>query len=403
MRITPLKIESQNQARDLLKTFGVSPEGIKILSPKSVSIAFKLEGISSWEANIIKQHMLSLGSDSAISRDALVKRIKTDTLVFGSISQLKKLCDKLKNQPFNLRKISETIFASIDNMFKKDFSFKCRKKELRINKPFVCGIINITTDSFSGDGLLSSGRKSNIKDSVLIKAGQMVRAGAKMIDVGAESSRPFSKPIKEPQELKRIIPAVKALRKEFKKILISVDTYKYKVAKEALDAGADIINDITALRGSPRMAELIVRYKAGCILMHMRGKPSNMQKNPYYKDVSGEIIDFFSERLDFCTKKGIKREQIMIDPGIGFGKRLEDNLKIINDLYKFKMFGLPIFLGLSRKSFIGKALGLSVDKRLNGTVAANVFALSRGANILRVHDVRENFEAARLFSKIINN
>ena len=398
MRITPLKIENQNQARELLNAFGVTHQGIKILSPKSVPIAFKIEGISSWEVNIIKQHLLSLGSDSAISRDALVKRVKTDTLIFGSVSQLKKLCDKLSNQPFNLKKIAQTISASLDNMFKESFSFKARRKTLKIKQPLVCGIINITTDSFSGDGLLMPG-----KDSVLLKASKMIRAGAKIIDVGAESTRPFSKPIKESEEIKRITPAVKALRKEFKKTLISVDTYKYKVAKQALDAGADIINDITALRGSLRMAELIVKYKAGCVLMHMKGKPSNMQKNPRYKDVTGELIDFFTERLSFCVKKGIKNEQIMLDPGIGFGKRLEDNLKIINDLYKFKMFGLPIFLGLSRKSFIGQALGLSVDKRLNATVAANMFALSRGANVLRVHDVRENYEAAKLFSKLSNS
>lgn len=402
MRITPLKIESQSQAADLMQILGVSKEGIDILSSKSTHIAFKIEGISSWEANIIKQHLLSLGSDSAINRDALIKDIKTATLIFGSISQLRKLCEKLKVQPFKLRQISESISLSLDNLFKESFIFRARTKTLRINKPVLCGIINVTPDSFSGDGILAKSKRQ-VNESALKIACGMVRAGAKIIDIGAESSRPFAKPISQSQELKRLIPIVKTLRKKLKGVFISIDTYKYKVAKEALDQGADIINDITALRKAPRIADLVKKYKAGCILMHMKGTPKTMQKNPSYSNVTDDIIDFFKERLDFCTKKHINREQIMLDPGIGFGKRLEDNFKIINELYKFKMFGLPIFLGLSRKSFIGKTLGLDVDRRLNGTIAANVFALSRGANVLRVHDVRENFQAAKLFSKLNNN
>jgi len=199
------------------------------------------------------------------------------------------------------------------------------------------------------------------------------------------------------------VPILKALRKEFKKVFLSIDTYKYSVAKAAVSEGVDIINDITALRNSPQMASLIKRHKLGCILMHMKGKPQNMQIKPDYKDVMAEVIDFFQERLSFCDQKGISRNQLIVDPGIGFGKRLEDNTKIINQLYKLKVLGLPIFLGLSHKSFIGKILNVDIKQRLIGTIAASMISLAKGANILRVHDVGETAQAIKVASKIINN
>jgi dihydropteroate synthase len=406
MRITPLKIETLKEAEKLIKDLGVSKEAVRILSPKEVFVAFKIENINSWEANIIKQHLLSLGSDGAIERDVLLKKIKTNTIIFGNLNQLRKLCQKLKNQPFNLKKIASLLSSYLDNLFKKDFIFRAKDKSLRIRKPIICGIINLTTDSFSGDGLLSNLNlnSSKFKYFLLKKVEEMVKNGAKIIDLGAESSRPFSRPIEEKEELKRIITALKIIRKEFKDNLISIDTYKYKVAKEGLEYGADIINDITALRKSPSVSSLVKKYKAGIILMHMKGTPQTMQINPFYKKgVIEEIIDFFEERLDYCQKNGIDKEQILIDPGIGFGKSLEDNLRIINELYKFKIFGVPIFIGISRKSFIGKLLNLKVEERLIGSLSANLCALFRGANILRVHDVKETYQAVKIFSHLFCN
>lgn len=405
MRITPLEIKDEENARKLMASLGVSKEGLNILSPKSVYLAFKIEGIKSWEANVIKQHLLSLGTDAAMERAALVKNITTQALIFGSVSQLRKLCQKLEGQPFKLKEISENISFYLDSLQKKEFIFSARGKVLKIKEPLVCGIINVTPDSFSGDGLLSQKRYTiyDIRYRALKRAEAMVKAGAKMIDVGGQSSRPFSKPVKEEEELRRVIPAIKAIRKKFKKIMISVDTYKYKVAKEAVEAGVDIINDITALRASPKIASLVKKYRLGCVLMHMKGTPQTMQINPKYKDVVEEEIDFFKERLKFCQEKGIAKDQIVIDPGIGFGKRLEDNIRIIKELYKFKIFGLPIFLGLSRKSFIGKILNVEVEERLIGTIAASMVSLIKGANILRVHDVEETLSAIKIASKIINN
>ena len=404
MRITPISIRNEKYAKDLLTSLGVSPEGVRILTPKSLYSVFKIEGIKSWEANVIKQHLLALGSDAAIERAALVKNIKTDILIFGSLSQLRKLIQKLSNQPFNLKEIAERLSFYLDGLLKKEFTFYARDKVLKIKRPVICGIINATDDSFSGDGLYQKTSSiKQVKDLALEKTAKMLKDGAKIIDIGGESSRPFSKRISEREEIKRVIPLLKVLRKKFKKTAISVDTYKYNVAKAATDEGADIINDITALRASTKMASLIKKYKLGCVLMHMKGKPSNMQVNPKYKDVMLEELNFFKERLGYCEKKGIDSSRILIDPGIGFGKRVQDNLRIINELYKLKVFGLPIFLGLSRKSFIGKILNVGQKERLVGTVTAGTISIMRGADILRVHDVARSFQALKITSKITEN
>lgn len=363
-KITPVKINNYKQAKAIMSSFGVSAKGIDILKSKTINFTFLIKNISSWEANILKQHLLSLGSDAAIERSALVKDIRTQALIFGSVAQLKQLCLKLKNQPFGLKKIALSLSCSLNNLLKEAKVFKARDKTLILDKPVICGIINVTDDSFSGDGILRkiANYKLQITNLALRQAEEMVRAGARMLDVGAESSRPGALPIKEAQEIKRLAPIIKAIRKRFPKLLISVDTYKYKTALAASNAGADIVNDITGLRAEPKIAGLIKKNKLGCILMHMQGKPQNMQVNPGYKDAIEDIFEFLTKRIDFALKKGISEKSILIDPGIGFGKRPQDNYRIISELYKFKELGQPIFLGLSRKSFIGKILKAPVDK-----------------------------------------
>jgi dihydropteroate synthase len=383
-------------------SLGVSTEGVNILSSKSISAAFAIEGISSWEANIIKQHLLSFGSDCALNRAALVKNIKTSIVVFGNVTQLRKLCDKLKNQPFRLKEVSRQLSENLDNIYKKEFIWHTRRTLVKIKKPLICGILNITPDSFSQDGLLKTAQLGSptFKDLLLRKVEEMVTEGAAMIDIGGESSRPYSLPISETQEIQRIVSALSVIRKEFKDILISVDTYKYNVAAAALEEGADIINDITALRKSPKIASLLKKYRLGCILMHTKGMPKDMQRAVRYADVVGEIIDFFEERLTFCVAQGIAAQQLVIDPGIGFGKRVADNCAIIAQLYKFKKFGLPIFMGISRKSFIGKIIDADVNDRLMGTLAATIVAVTGGASIVRVHDVKETSQALKVLSAI---
>jgi dihydropteroate synthase len=272
---------------------------------------------------------------------------------------------------------------------------KCGKYRLDFGKrPYIMAILNVTPDSFS-DG----GHYFNI-DRAVKHAKMMAAEGADIIDIGGESSRPGSEPVLLEKELERVIPVIKALSKEID-IPISIDTYKAEVAKEALNAGASIINDISGLRFDPLMAK--VAAEAGCpvIIMHMKGTPRDMQKRPVYKDVVKEITAFFKERISFAVKNGIKKNKIIIDPGIGFGKTVVHNLEIIKRLKEFRKLGVPILIGPSRKSFIGRILNADVDKRLEGTAAAVAIGIANGANIVRVHDVKEMADVAKIADAIM--
>ncbi|RKY31815.1 MAG: dihydropteroate synthase [Candidatus Omnitrophota bacterium] len=260
--------------------------------------------------------------------------------------------------------------------------WKIKGMELKIEKPVIMGILNVTPDSFY-DG----GRYFEVEEAVK-RGKEMEKEGADIIDVGGESSRPGSHPVSEKEEMERVLPVIKELSKEVK-IPISIDTYKSKVAEEALKEGARIVNDISALRFDRKMVDVIRDYKAGVVLMHMKGRPSDMQKNPYYEDTVGEIYSFLEERIKFCEENGIEKEQIVIDPGIGFGKRLIDNLLILKNIHHFLSLGRPILIGTSRKSFIGFLLNLPVEERLEGTISSVIISYLKGVSLFRVHDVKE--------------
>jgi len=225
-----------------------------------------------------------------------------------------------------------------------------------------------------------------------------VKDGADMIDVGGESTRPGAKPVSVEEELERVIPVIEGLKKEIK-IPVSIDTYKPDVAEEALKKGASMVNDINGLRGKG-MAEIVAKHKASVVIMHMQGKPRNMQNKPSYGDVVGDIIKFLRERCEFALDAGIPKDKIIVDPGIGFGKTTEHNLEIINRLMEFKSLGFPVLMGVSRKSFIGNVLGLPVEERLEGTLAAVTASVMNGADIVRVHDVKETKRAVQLADAI---
>ena len=257
------------------------------------------------------------------------------------------------------------------------------------------GIVNVTPDSFYDGGRYYK------KEAAIRQGLHLANEGADIIDIGGESSRPGAKPVSPKEELSRVIPVIEGLRKR-SKIPISIDTYKSKVAEEALKSGANVINDISGLRMDKKMAEVARKYDAPIILMHMQGTPQNMQKNLSYKDVVAEIYDFLKQRINFAKKQGIKAKKIIIDPGIGFGKTVEHNLLIIKHLRKFKALKKPILIGVSRKSFIGKILELPEEQRLEGTLAAVCVSILNGANILRVHNVKEIKRATDVV-KAINN
>ena len=251
-----------------------------------------------------------------------------------------------------------------------------------MKKAKIMGIVNTTPDSFYGGGRY---QKTELAIKLALK---LVEEGANIIDIGGESSRPGARPVSVKEELKRVIPVIKNLSKETK-TPISIDTYKSKVAEEALKNGAGMINDISALRMDENMTKVAKEYDVPVILMHMQGTPRTMQKNPHYKDVIAEIYQFLDNRIEVAEENGIKANKIIIDPGIGFGKTTRHNLLIIKNLKKFKSLKKPILIGPSRKRFIGEVLDLPLEERLEGTLGAVAVALLNGAEIIRVHDVKE--------------
>ncbi len=256
------------------------------------------------------------------------------------------------------------------------------------------GIINLSSDSFYKDS-----RCYSTEDAVVL-AEKMIDEGADFLDIGAESSRPGSKPIEVEEELAKLIPVVSLLVKRIK-VPISVDTYKPIVVKEVLQAGAKIINDITGLQQYSETAEVISEFGAGVVVMHMQGNPEAMQIDPTYKNVVDEVKEFLGTSIKICKEAGINPEQIVIDPGIGFGKTQKHNLEILQNLEKFASLEKPVLLGLSRKSFIGKILDVPEEERLEGSLAASVLGVSKGASIIRTHDVKATRKAVKVAEAII--
>jgi len=264
-----------------------------------------------------------------------------------------------------------------------------------MGKKFILvGILNVTPDSFSDGGLF-------LDPNVAVShAMRMATEGADIIDVGGESTRPGATPVPVDDELRRVLPVVEQLAD--RGIRISIDTYKSEVAEAALRLGAEIVNDVSGLRFDPHMPEVIAKYNAKVVIMHMKGTPRTMQVNPYYEDVMHELITYFNERLEFAQSYGIKRENIIIDPGIGFGKRVEDNLTILRNLSSLCRLGTPVMIGVSRKSFIGKILGIDNPRdRVIGSIASNLIAFLNGATYFRVHDVKPTREALTMVDAIL--
>lgn len=258
------------------------------------------------------------------------------------------------------------------------------------------GILNVTPDSFLDGGLYFD------RQAAVDKALQMGEDGADIIDIGGESTRPGAEPVSLDEELRRTIPVIESLSERLS-IPISIDTYKSAVAQKAIEAGASIVNDISGLRFDPEMAPTLSKYDIAVIVMHIKGTPRDMQKNPVYADLFKEITDYISGSIKIAKENGISEEKIIIDPGIGFGKTPEDNLKIIKNLKKFSPFSRPILIGVSRKSFIGKILNdAPPSERIEGTSAAVAISVLNGANIIRVHDVKEMLPVVKVAHAIRN-
>ena len=260
----------------------------------------------------------------------------------------------------------------------------------------IMGILNVTPDSFSDGGQYFK------KNTAIEHALEMVKNGADIIDIGGESTRPFSDPVSLDEELSRVIPVIEGIRKK-SDVCISIDTTKSVVASKALNVGASIINDVSAMEVDPLMADVAIQFNCPLIIMHMKGTPKNMQDNPKYESLVSDIKDYLVSRIDFALSKGVEQKKIIIDQGIGFGKTVENNFEIINNLNHFVNLNLPVLLGASRKSFIGIALNLPENERLEGSLAANIIGLQQGVKIFRVHDVAETHKALLIANKIFNS
>ncbi|MFA6900673.1 MAG: dihydropteroate synthase [Desulfurivibrionaceae bacterium] len=263
------------------------------------------------------------------------------------------------------------------------------------SRPLVMGILNVTPDSFSDGGCFTQEKalSSQIKT--------MLKNGADLLDVGGESTRPYAEPVAEHADLRRVLPAIACIRALHRSIPISIDTTKAEVAHQALNAGADIINDVSALRFDPEMIRIAITHEAPVILMHMRKTPKDMQDEPVYDDLIQEITDFLDERISWARQQGLAQERIIVDPGLGFGKTVAHNLTILKNLHAFKKLGYPLLIGHSRKAFIGKLLALEAQDRDPATAIISAYCATQGADILRVHDVEKTIQAVRLHEAIL--
>ena len=277
------------------------------------------------------------------------------------------------------------------------------------SRTYVMGILNVTPDSFSGDGILALSETSEVEAAVR-QAEEFLTSGADILDVGGESTRPGSQPISVDDEIGRVIPVIEAIAREFPEALISIDTYKAKVAEAAFNAGARILNDVWALRADPELASVAAASGAAVILMHNRSNPASVEVreqlgNAYvgseYQDLIEDVKQELLMSVELATKAGVEESRIILDPGIGFGKTREHNLELINRLDEISALGYPVLLGTSRKSFIGFTLDLPADQRVEGTAATVAIGIARGADIIRVHDVKEMVRVAKMTDAIV--
>jgi len=380
---------SPEETRKLLKEMGCDEKGVEIMAPKGEMILISAKGLDPRGANILKQEFLSSGGEVAVPWEALdLSEDESDVLMMGTPSQYERVKKKLQNQPFQLPKLAEEIDETIQNYYNTP-SLPWDNDGCEI-----MGVLNVTPDSFYDGG------EYNRVEEAVERGISMAEEGADIIDIGGESTRPGSKRISVEEELDRILPVIEELDRRLD-VLISVDTYKPEVAEKSVEAGADIINDVFGLR-KEGMAEKIGELDVPIIIMHMQGTPKNMQNSPEYENVIDDIVSYFYERIKFAKKHEINEENIILDPGIGFGKSLDHNLEIIRRLDEFCSLGYPILLGASRKSFLGKILNKEAEDRLYGSLAVSSLAVQKGASILRVHDVVENKDVVQTVEALEN-
>lgn len=361
---------------------------------KGGAVAVTIQDLTPEHASILRDLIRSLdGGISVIVKTVAATR---EIIMTGTGDRLQLLPKALHSNSHVPPALASRIESQLAHFLRSDYSITCKGKVLDLrSRTHIMGILNATPDSFS-DG----GQHADLARA-LTHARLMASQGADVIDIGGESTRPGAEPVAEAEELRRIIPLIERLSAELP-IPLSVDTYKSSVAHKALAAGASIVNDISGLRFSPDMARVIADHGAGVVIMHIKGSPRDMQRNPVYADVVGEVMAYLEEGIELALRAGVGRDQIMIDPGIGFGKTLEHNLQLLNRLDEFRALGMPVLLGTSRKKFIGTILNINAPElRVDGTAATVALAIEKGVSVVRVHDVARMAQIARMTDAIV--
>jgi len=395
MSVRIIEIADRSGAERELRAVGCDPAGVRLMAPKSVFRVVKAAGLRPAAANILKQEMLSFGGEAATAYGAIVHSVRTtDVLIAGTLKQFGLLIEKLKQHQFGLPELSGEIAACLRRDEGAPVPLKVGPRTFSFGRrTYIMGILNVTPDSFSDGGKFSD------PGAAIGHARQMAAEGADIIDVGGESTRPGAAPVSEREEIGRVVPVIKALARE--RLAVSIDTRKARVAQAALEAGARLVNDVSGLRFDKNMAGVVARHKVPVCLMHMKGTPKTMQKNPVYSDLIGEIIASLAGSLAIAKNAGILLEKIIVDPGLGFGKTAAGNLEIVRRLREFRALGRPVLVGPSRKSAIGAVLDLPPEERVEGTAALVALAIANGADLVRVHDVKEMFRVARMTDAIV--
>ena len=379
-----LVLESAGQVEAEMAAVGVDPIGARIMIPKAIFRAVKIEGVRTAAANIIKQEMLSKGGEAALSWSSCISTGEaTDILLLGTMRQYRLLIARLRMQPFGLRGLADSLREALARFDAPLKPTVCGNLTLEWgSRTYIMGIINLTPDSFSGDGL------GEDTAAAVAQAQRYAEEGADILDIGGESTRPGHVPVTAEEEIRRVVPTLHAIRQAVS-LPISIDTYKSAVAAAALAAGANMVNDIWGLRRDPRMAEVVATSRVPVVLMHN-------QEGTDYHDLMADIVRTLRESVALAREAGVADSNIIIDPGIGFGKRREHNLEVLARLGELRVLGRPILLGTSRKSTIGHLLGTPPHDRLEGTAATVALGIANGADIVRVHDVKEKIGRAHV-------
>lgn len=396
MIVQQLKIRNIGDAVAELVRAGATADAIETAAARAVHRCLRVSGAGAHVAAALRDAMRAAGGHAALSESPGVGR---ELLLSGNLGDFTLMLARLPESDVELHTCAveiKRVLIRSEGGAPQPINVRGHSLEWGA-KTFVMGILNVTPDSFHAGSRLTDAK------AALAAARAMLEAGADILDVGGESSRPGAAPVPAAEELNRVLPAIRAIRSELPGAIISIDTYKSAVAAAALEAGADIINDISALGADENMAHVAAAAGAPVCLMHMQGTPRNMQMNPKYeKDVVGEILEFLQRRIAVAVTAGIAENNIIVDPGIGFGKTVEHNLEIVSRLEEFRSLGRPVLIGASRKSFIGKMLDLPAEAdRLEGSLSVAALCIAGGAHVLRVHDVKESVRAARMADAVV--